>query len=151
MDDFTLARAIHVLAVLLWIGGVAFVTLVVMPMLKASEAPDARLAQFHKIESGFASQARIWVLIAGASGFWMIWRANMWSRFIDASYWWMHAMLAVWAIFALMLFVIEPLHLHRRMAHSPSPALMAGVKVGATSSPTSVAISSFSPSSVRIS
>ena len=122
MDDFTLARAIHVLAVLLWIGGVAFVTLVVMPMLKASEAPDARLAQFHKIESGFASQARIWVLIAGASGFWMIWRANMWSRFIDASYWWMHAMLAVWAIFALMLFVIEPLHLHRRMAHSPSPA-----------------------------
>ncbi|WP_417614250.1 hypothetical protein [Parasphingorhabdus sp.] len=122
MDDFTLARTIHVLAVLLWTGGVAFVTLVVMPMLKASAAPDSRLAQFHKIESGFAWQARIWVVIAGVSGFWMIWRGDMWSRFIHASYWWMHAMLAVWAIFALMLFVIEPLHLHRSMSESASPA-----------------------------
>lgn len=31
-DDFTLARVIHVVAVLFWIGGVAFVTLVLMPV-----------------------------------------------------------------------------------------------------------------------
>ena len=36
MDDIILARAIHVLAVLVWIGGVAFVTLVVMPSVRAS-------------------------------------------------------------------------------------------------------------------
>ena len=84
MDDFTLARAVHVLAVILWIGGVAFVTLVVMPMLKASEEPDTRLARFQQIESGFAWQARIWVLIAGASGLWMVWRADMWGRFMEA-------------------------------------------------------------------
>lgn len=122
MDDFTIARAVHVLAVLLWIGGVAFVTLVIMPMLNTNETPDTRLAQFSKIESGFAWQARIWVLIAGASGFWMMWRTDMWDRFLDPSYWWMHAMVAVFAIFALMLFVIEPLHLHRRMSKSTSPA-----------------------------
>ncbi|MEH6790124.1 hypothetical protein [Parasphingorhabdus sp.] len=122
MDDYSIARAVHVLAVLLWIGGVAFVTLVIMPMLKASEKPEDRLARFQQIESGFAWQTRIWVLLAGASGLWMIWRTDMWSRFYDASYWWMHAMIAVWAIFALMLFVIEPLHLHRRMSQSTDPA-----------------------------
>ena len=122
MDDYSIVRAVHVLAVLLWIGGVAFVTLVIMPMLKASEAPEARLARFQQIETGFAWQARISVLLAGASGLWMIWRADMWDRFLDSSYWWMHAMIVVWAIFALMLFVIEPLHLHRHMSHSKTPA-----------------------------
>lgn len=122
MDEFTIIRAIHVLAVTLWIGGVAFVTLVIMPMLKRSEVHDARLARFQQIESGFAWQARIWVLIAGASGIWMSWHADLWSRFADPQFWWMHAMVLVWAIFALMLFVIEPLHLHRRMTNSTSPA-----------------------------
>tara|TARA_R110000824_G_scaffold104360_11_gene247726 strand:- start:13771 stop:13893 length:123 start_codon:yes stop_codon:yes gene_type:complete len=39
-----------------------------MPMLKASERPEERLARFQHIESGFAWQARIWVLLPGASG-----------------------------------------------------------------------------------
>jgi hypothetical protein len=36
--------------------------------------------------------------------------------------WWMHAMVGLWLAFALMLFVAEPLVLHRRMAASPDPA-----------------------------
>ncbi|MFD2442296.1 hypothetical protein ACFSS8_23390 [Paracoccus kondratievae] len=52
----------------------------------------------------------------------MIWRGAMWGLFADPSFWWMHAMLAVWLVFAVMLFVIEPLFLHRRMATSPDPA-----------------------------
>ena len=69
-DDMTLARILHVIAIVGWIGGVWFVTFVVMPALSRSEAPETRLAAFHRIESGFAPQARIWVLLAGASGFW---------------------------------------------------------------------------------
>ena len=34
MDDFILARAVHVLSVLLWIGGVAFVTTVLLPAVR---------------------------------------------------------------------------------------------------------------------
>lgn len=121
MDDFTLARVIHVVAVLLWIGGVAFVTLVVMPTVRSGYPPETRLAAFHRIEGRFAPQARIWVLLAGASGLWMTWRADMWSRFADPHFWWMHAMIAVWLIFAVMLFLIEPLILHRRMKASRTP------------------------------
>ena len=40
MDDIALARALHVLAVVHWIGGVAFVTLVVLPL--AALRPSAQ-------------------------------------------------------------------------------------------------------------
>jgi uncharacterized membrane protein len=122
MDDFTLARAVHVLAVLLWIGGVAFVTTVLLPAVRRSAAPERRLAEFHRFEARFAPQAGLSVLAAGLSGLWMVWRADLWSRFADAHFWWMHAMVAVWLVFAAMLFVVEPLYLHRRMAASPDPA-----------------------------
>ena len=32
-----------------------------------------------------------------------------WNRFGAAAFWWIHAMVAVWAVFTLMLFVLEPL------------------------------------------
>jgi uncharacterized membrane protein len=122
MTDFIYARIVHVLAVLLWIGGVAFVTLVIMPAVRRDHPPGERLAAFARIEGGFAPQARIWVLLAGASGLWMAWRANLWSRFVEPAHWWMAAMVAIWAIFALMLFVLEPLIVHRRMQASTDPA-----------------------------
>ncbi len=122
MDDMIVARALHVFAVLMWIGGVAFVTTVLMPSVRRNHPPDERLAAFHRIEERFAPQARLWVLLAGASGFWMVHRVDMWDRFADPGYWWMHAMVCLWAFFMAMLFVIEPLFLHRRMAQSKSPA-----------------------------
>lgn len=121
MDDFTIARIVHVVAVLMWIGGVAFVTTVFMPAIRRDRKADDRLAAFHRIENGFAWQARIWVLLAGLSGFWMVWRTDMWGRFADLHYWWMWAMLLVWLAFAIMLFLLEPLFLHKRMAASPNP------------------------------
>jgi uncharacterized membrane protein len=121
MDELVIARIVHVVAVLFWIGGVGFVTWVVFPAISASELPENRLAKFNRIEGRFAAQARVWVLLAGASGFWLVHRADMWSRFADLHFWWMHAMVALWSIFALMLFVLEPLVLHRRMAASRTP------------------------------
>lgn len=122
INDFALARTIHVVAILFWIGGVGFVTWVLMPALKAIEPPQDRLAWFQKFEARFAWQARLWVLLAGASGFWMTARADLWSRFGEGRFWWMHLMVALWAIFAAMLFVIEPRHLKRRLAMSAAPA-----------------------------
>lgn len=122
LDDFTLARVVHVLAIVGWIGGLWLVTFVVMPAIARDNPPPARLAAFHRIEQGFAPQARLWVLLAGLSGFWMVWRGDLWARFADPAIWWMHAMLALWLAFAAMLFVIEPLFLHRRMAQSTTPA-----------------------------
>ncbi|HRE44249.1 MAG TPA: hypothetical protein PKY87_09790 [Terricaulis sp.] len=121
MDDFSLARTLHILAVVMWIGGVGFVTTTAMPAIRASHAPSERLHAFHQFERRFVWQARFWVLLAGISGFWMTARAELWTRFQDVSFWWMHAMVLVWLLFFAMLFIIEPMVLHRRMEASPTP------------------------------
>lgn len=121
MDDLTLARVVHVIAILGWIGGVWFVTFVAMPAIRVHSPGPQRLADFHRLERRFVWQARLWVLLAGISGFWMVHRADMWARFAEAGYWWMHAMVLLWLLFAMMLFVVEPLVLHRRMDNSPEP------------------------------
>ena len=113
MGDFYLARALHVLGVVLWIGGVAFVTLVLLPALRRTVATEERVAMFDRIEGAFANQARFTTLVTGLSGLWLAHRLGAWSRFSDPAYWWMHAMVAVWALFTLMLFVFEPWFLHR--------------------------------------
>ena len=113
MDTLTLARALHVLAVAHWIGGVAMVTLVILPGLMRAVPPAQRLDLFERIEGRFGAQAKVSVTLAGLSGFWMTWELDAWHRFTDPASWWMGAMLAVWAVFTIVLFVAEPLVLHR--------------------------------------
>jgi len=113
--DLAIARIIHVLAVVLWIGGVGFVTTVLIPSVRRTHAPAGRLQAFLRFEGPFALQARISVALAGLSGLYMTWRLDAWGRFASAGFWWMHAMVAVWTVFALMLFVIEPFVLHPRL------------------------------------
>ncbi len=115
MPALTFARAIHVLSVVVWIGGVALVALSILPAARRGELGPARLAAFSAIERRFAGQARIAVVLAGASGFYMVYALDAWDRFRSADFWWMHAMVFVWLIFALLLFVLEPLILHRRL------------------------------------
>lgn len=112
MDDVTFARALHVLAVVHWIGGVAMVTLVILPAVRRMTDAARQLAMFDEVEGRFAAQARVSVTLAGATGFYMTYRLDIWSRFLDPALWWMHAMVAVWAIFTVVLFVAEPLFLH---------------------------------------
>ena len=112
MDLHVLARVIHVLAVVHWIGGVAMVTLVILPQMRHLPAAD-RIATFERIEGRFGTQAKIATLAAVLSGLWMLWLTDGWSLFLIPSFWWLHLMVAVWAIFTLVLFVLEPLFLHR--------------------------------------
>ncbi|MFD0391510.1 hypothetical protein P7L64_02775 (plasmid) [Tistrella bauzanensis] len=112
MDDMMLARAIHVLAIVHWIGGLTLVTLVLLPAVARMAAPAERLAMFEAVEGRFSVQARISVTLAGLSGLYMTWRLDAWWRFTDPQYWWMHAMLGLWLVFAVVLLVAEPLFLH---------------------------------------
>lgn len=116
MTDLALALAVHVVAVVLWIGGVGVVATVVMPEIRRSRPPGERFAAFHRFERRFVRQARITTVLAGASGLYMTWRLNAWSWFHSAATWWMPAMVLIWLIFTLMLFVVEPLFLDRWLA-----------------------------------
>ncbi len=113
MNDEAVARTIHVLGVVLWIGGVSFVTTILLPAIRRFEDPKQQVATFERIEGRFAWQARGTTLLVGISGFYLTSAWNLWNRFLDPHYWWMHAMVLVWLVFTVVLFVAEPLFLHR--------------------------------------
>jgi uncharacterized membrane protein len=115
IDDVELARALHVLCIVHWIGGVAFVTLVALPLARAQNDGANGWALFEGIENRFAAQARWSIPLAGASGLWMTWRLGLWGAFADPAFWWMDAMVLVWAVFMTAIFVIEPIA-HGRVA-----------------------------------
>ncbi|MCK6639938.1 MAG: hypothetical protein L6Q81_07610 [Bacteroidia bacterium] len=113
MELFTLARVLHVLAVILWIGGVAMVTTVIIPSVKRLKSKEEQLETFERIEGRFALQAKITTLITGLSGFYMLWYLDAWDRYLQLSFWWIHAMTLIWIVFTLILYVFEPWLLHR--------------------------------------
>jgi uncharacterized membrane protein len=115
VQALAVARAVHVVSVLLWIDGVGFVTAALIPGLRRMRDPAQAFAMFEAVVRRFAPQARLWVILTGLSGFYMAGRLHARGRLTGARYWWMHAMVLLWALFAVLLFVIEPL-LSRRFA-----------------------------------
>ncbi|WP_432474043.1 hypothetical protein [Amphritea sp. HPY] len=116
MSEFNLfiaARALHVLAVVLWIGGVAFVTTVLLSAVKQLAGKEQRLELFETLEGRFALQAKITTLVTGLSGFYMLYYLDAWERYLQPQFWWLHLMTLVWLLFTLVLFVFEPWFLHR--------------------------------------
>ncbi len=112
MTDLAIARAAHVLAVVLWIGGVAMVTMVVIPAARRHADPKL----FERVEQLFAAQTRWTLLVAGISGLYMVERLGLWARFAEPRFWWMHAMVGLWLVYALALFVLEPFVFRKRFA-----------------------------------
>jgi len=115
MDDIELARALHVLFIGHWIGGVAFVTLVALPLARANNDAREGWALFEAIERRFSAQVKWSIPLAGATGLWMTWRLDLWGEFEDPTFWWLDAMALVWILFMALVFVVEPLA-HARLA-----------------------------------
>ena len=112
-DGLAFARVLHVLGVIVWIGGVAMATTVALPAVRRGLLGADRLAAFQAFERRFVWQARAAVLLVGLSGLYMIDQLDLWARFSDGHFWWMHAMVFVWSLFFLVLFIGEPFVLHR--------------------------------------
>ena len=113
MEYFTLARVIHIIAVVLWIGGVSMVTTVLIPAIKKMKSKEEQIDTFERIEGKFALQAKVTTLLTGLTGFYMLYELNAWNRYFDYRFWWIHAMTLVWVLFSLILYVLEPMVLHK--------------------------------------
>jgi uncharacterized membrane protein len=113
MEYFTLARVLHVLAVVLWIGGVAMVTTVILPAVKDMKSKKDKIQTFEDLEGRFSLQAKITTLITAITGFYMMYELDAWHRYFEIRYWWITAMTIVWVLFTLVLFILEPFLLHK--------------------------------------
>jgi uncharacterized membrane protein len=106
--------AVHIVSVVLWIGGLAFVTTVVLPALVRLPV-DQRIPAFLEIERRFGLQARVLVLVAGASGAEMLMRMHLVGLLGNVRGLWLDDMIGFWTFFVILLFVLEPMVLHRRL------------------------------------
>jgi len=113
IHDLALARAIHVLGLIHWIGGMAVVTTIVLPRARALPDAGQAIEVFEAFERRFSSQVRISILLVGLSGGYMVTKLDAWDLFQRVSFCWLHLMVAVWLLFALVVFVLEPTFLHR--------------------------------------
>lgn len=116
MTTFNILLAIHVLSVVWWIGGVFTVTTSLLPLFNHLPADD-RIQWIKRFEGRFANQARIAVLLAGITGFWMY---TLVPGEI-AHTWWIGLMMLVWVLFAIMLFIAEPLRLPAKLGVIQNP------------------------------
>ena len=115
MDEPSLARAVRVLAVVAWIGGVYLVTMVILPAVRGMANPAEMSERFKEIEGRFGRHAKFATLLAGASGFYMLHLLDGWGRYASLEFWWVHAMTLIWLLFTLALFVLEPFFLRSRL------------------------------------
>ena len=95
--------AIHVLGVVVWIGGVAFVTIIVFPMLLRMEGSLEKMLLFQGIEHRFAKIAKIWVAVVGITGAWMLQITGEWKTLFSAAGIGPTLMLIVWTFYLLVL------------------------------------------------
>lgn len=112
---FNLMHIVHIITVILWIGGLAFVTSIVLPM--AIKTPDAlqKVLMFQRVEHRFAAIARIYNIITGASGFVMLflmgWHRLLFTRAGIS----LTIMTVIWVGWFVMLFGLEPIIIRKML------------------------------------
>lgn len=106
---FLIMHIIHLLTVILWIGGLAFVTIIILPM--AIKTPNAlqKVLMFQRVEHRFAKLARAFNLITGITGIIMLYITGWYSVLFTMGGIPLTVMTMIWVFWFIMLFGLEPL------------------------------------------
>src|SRR3546814_20356474 len=108
MDGIAVVRALHVLAAVVWIGGVAMATTVAIPAVRRGALGVDRLRAFQAIESRLLWQARAAVIVEAATGLYLTAALDLWVSFLPAVFCWMPAIMGVCMLFAFLHFALDP-------------------------------------------
>ncbi|MEK6759308.1 MAG: hypothetical protein AABY51_06010 [Deltaproteobacteria bacterium] len=109
MTIFHLMHIVHLVTVVLWIGGLAFVTAFILPMV--IKMPDAlsKVLLFQRVEHRFAPVAKVFNIITGATGFVMVFVMGWQSLYFTKAGIALTFMTAVWLLWFIMLVGLEPI------------------------------------------
>jgi hypothetical protein len=95
--------ALHVTVVVLWIGGVSFVTIIIFPMLLQMGDSLEKVLMFQRVESIFAKQARYYAWITGITGFSLLYMTGLHSLLFTKNTVGVSIMLVAWALYTFIL------------------------------------------------
>jgi uncharacterized membrane protein len=99
----SILTAVHVLGVVIWIGGVAFVTMIVFPMITRMENSLEKVIFFQGIEHRFARVAKSSVGVVGLTGGWLLYVTGEWRILFSMAGLGPTLMILVWTIYLLVL------------------------------------------------
>lgn len=109
MPLFYLMHIVHLLTVILWIGGLAFVTIIMLPMAISTPDPLQKVLTFQRVEHRFARLARAYNLVTGVSGLVMMFLMG-WHRYLFTLEGLpLTIMFLIWVFWFVMLFGLEPI------------------------------------------
>lgn len=97
----------HILSIVVWIGGVAFVTAIVFPTLASMDDSMAKVSFFMGFEKRFQFLAKVCVVIAGASGILLFWQRGGFAVLTTQEGALLGYKFLVWLIFVVLLFGAE--------------------------------------------
>lgn len=94
---------VHVLSIVIWIGGVAFVTMTVFPMILRMESSLEKTLFFQGIEHRFARVAKACVIIVGITGALLLHLTGEWKILFSLKGISPTLTLIVWVFYVLIL------------------------------------------------
>lgn len=95
--------AVHVVTIVLWIGGVAFVTMIIFPMLVKMEDSLEKVLMFQRIENTFAKQARVYAWTAGITGSILLYLTGQHRMLFTMHGLAVTVMLLIWLVYTIVL------------------------------------------------
>lgn len=95
--------ALHVVGVVLWIGGVAFVTMTIFPMIMRMESSLEKMLFFQGVEHRFAKIAKLCVILVGITGILLLYLTGQWRLLFTLKGISPTIMLLVWIFYVLIL------------------------------------------------
>ncbi len=109
--EYIIALTIHILSIVIWIGGVAFVTLVTFPMIRRMDKSLEMVMMFQGTEHRFGKIAKVMVILAGLSGLYLIYEKGT-----SFGVW---LMIVIWSFYAALLFGLEKM-IFKKLFGQPS-------------------------------
>lgn len=108
---YIISLIIHVLSIVIWIGGVAFVTIIMFPMIQRTKNSLEQVMMFQGVEHRFSKIAKVLVILTGLSGLYLLYEKGL-----SSGVW---IMIFVWTLYASLLFFLEPI-LFKKLFAKPS-------------------------------
>lgn len=105
---FTGLLIIHVLTVILWFGGLAFVTIIIFPSLYKIEDIIQKAMSFQRVEHRFAKLARYYAATVGITGLTMAFITGKHLMLFTEHGIFLTIMFMIWVMWIVMLFGLEP-------------------------------------------
>ncbi|QWR78421.1 hypothetical protein [Candidatus Magnetomonas plexicatena] len=98
-----LLTSVHVVSVLIWIGGVVFVTTIVFPIIVRMDDSMEKVMLFQGVEHRFAKIAKVCVLIAGFTGGLIVYLKDILHTLFHKDGLYLTMMLFLWVVFLTVL------------------------------------------------